>query len=73
MSTNGTVVVGPDGRTRLPAGQARRLGEREILQLTEGVEIARAGTATGASDATAPGSVMVDAPTIAIRMPRNGR
>lgn len=71
MSTNGTVVVGPDGRGRLPAGQTRRLGEREILELTDGVEVARAGTATGASDATAPGSVMADAPTIAIRMPRN--
>jgi hypothetical protein len=71
LSTNGTVVVGPDGRTRLPAGQARRLGEREILELTDGVEVARAGTTTGSSDATAPGSVMADAPTIAIRMPRN--
>ena len=73
MSTNGTVVVGPDGRGRLPGGQARRLGERDVLELTDGVEVARAGTAAGSSDATAPGSVMADAPTIAIRMPRNNR
>lgn len=71
MSTNGTTVLAPDGRGRLPAGQARRLGDRDVLELTDGVEVARAGTAAGSSDATAPGSVMIDAPTIAIRMPRN--
>jgi FHA domain len=68
-STNGTIVVSPQGRGRLPAGEPRRVGERDVLELFEGVEVARAGTAAP-SDA-APGSVMADAPTVAIRMPRN--
>lgn len=68
-STNGTVVIGPDGRERLPSGTPRPVGDRSILQLFEGVEVVRAGTAAPAD--AAPGSVMADAPTVAIRMPRN--
>ena len=68
-STNGTILVGPDGRGRLPAAEPRRMGERDVLELFEGVEVARAGTAGTPAD-NVPGSVMADAPTVAIRMPR---
>jgi hypothetical protein len=68
-STNGTVAVGRDGRIPLPPGQPYRLGEREVLELFEGVEVARAGGASPTPDA--PGSVMTEAPTVAIRLPRD--
>ncbi len=69
-STNGTVLVRPGGRGRLPSGEPRRMGERDVLELFEGVEVARAGSASSPAD-NVPGSVMADAPTVAIRMPRN--
>jgi hypothetical protein len=68
-STNGTVMVGSDGRARLPAAEPRRVGERDVLELFDGVEVARAGTGAGRADSV-PGSVMADAPTVAIRLPR---
>jgi hypothetical protein len=68
-STNGTVLVGPDGRGRLPNAEPRRMGERDVLELFEGVEVAPAGMRGTPADAV-PGSVMADAPTVAIRMPR---
>jgi hypothetical protein len=40
-STNGTILVGPDGRGRLPAAEPRRMGDRDVLELFEGVEVAR--------------------------------
>jgi hypothetical protein len=68
-STNGTVVVGPAGRSRLPGGEPARLGDDERLELFEGVEVARAGRT--ASGAAAPRSVMIEAPTVAMRLPRD--
>jgi hypothetical protein len=69
-STNGTIVIGRDGRTRLPTAEPRRVGERDILELFDGVEVARAGAGSGPADSV-PGSVMADAPTVAIRLPRH--
>jgi hypothetical protein len=70
MSTNGTVLAGPEGRSRLPAAEPRRVGERDVLELFEGIEVARAGSAASPADAV-PGSVMADAPTVAMRLPRH--
>jgi hypothetical protein len=69
-STNGTMMIGAGGRDRLPAAEPWRVGDRSVLELFEGVEVARAGTGAGPADAV-PGSVMADAPTVAMRLPRN--
>jgi hypothetical protein len=46
------------------------VGERDVLELFEGIEVARAGSAASPADAV-PGSVMADAPTVAMRLPRH--
>lgn len=76
LSTNGTAVhtrTAPDEpgiRTALVRDQPRVLGTWDTVQLHVGVELGRAGQRwAGASDATAD-SVMADAPTMALRMPR---
>lgn len=69
ISTNGTVVVGPAGRSRLTAGQPYRLRDRETLELHSGVEVAWSGAVAPA--AMAPRSVMTEAPTMAMRLPRD--
>jgi hypothetical protein len=68
MSTNGTHVVVPGGARRLTQGQPYRLGDQEILELVEGVQVARAGAVAPVN--AAPRSIMAEAPTVAIRMPR---
>jgi hypothetical protein len=68
FSTNGTVAVGPAGRTRLVPRQPHRLADGESLELYEGVELARPGGVSAAG--AAPGSVMAEAPTVAMRLPR---
>jgi predicted component of type VI protein secretion system len=71
-STNGTVLVPSSGeRSRLVSGQPYRLGEQDAVELSDGVQIARAGAVGAADAAGAPGSVMADAPTVAIEMPRS--
>jgi hypothetical protein len=70
MSTNGTTVHGPGGHVDLRPGQPYRLGEGEVLELFDGVEVTRASTASPRGDA--PGSVLGEAPTVAIRRPRLG-
>ncbi|MGA8112124.1 MAG: FHA domain-containing protein, partial [Actinocatenispora sp.] len=72
-STNGTVVRGadPGSELTLTRGQQRVLGDREVVQLHEGVELARADRARLA-DAPTEAPVMAEAPTIAIRLPGPG-
>ncbi|PTA42523.1 FHA domain-containing protein [Micromonospora sp. RP3T] len=73
-STNGSGVR-PGGsmveteRIPLPPQQSRALGEGDLIELYPGVQIGRA--AETASDATyTPNSVMAEAPTMAMRLPR---
>ncbi|MFG1676437.1 FHA domain-containing protein [Micromonospora sp. NPDC049282] len=73
-STNGSGVR-PGGsmveaeRIPLPPQQSRTLGEGDLIELYPGVQIGRA--AETASDATyTPNSVMAEAPTMAMRLPR---
>jgi hypothetical protein len=68
FSTNGTVAVGPSGRTRLTSRQPYRLADGEMLELYQGVELARPGGVATAGEA--PRSVMAEAPTVAMRLPR---
>jgi hypothetical protein len=68
LSTNGTVAVAGSTRNRLPQGQPYRLGDRESLELHDGVEITRYGAV--AAPGAAPRSVMTEAPTVAIRLPK---
>ncbi len=77
LSTNGTAVYvrgGPDDpgvRTPLVRNEPRQLARWETVQLHVGVELGRAGQKwAGAADTPAT-SVMADAPTMAIRLPRN--
>lgn len=70
MSTNGTLVRGlstPD--TRLARGDRRPLAERDVVELYEGVELARADRWRSGGRAE-PRSVMAEAPTVALRLPR---
>lgn len=76
-STNGTIVktrpaqFGPVDEVRLGSGQSRPLGRWDTLQLHQGVELGR--VAAFAAPALAElGSVMADAPTIALRPPALG-
>ncbi|BCJ32882.1 hypothetical protein Athai_03850 [Actinocatenispora thailandica] len=73
-STNGTTVhtrSGPDAvpeTITLHRGQQRRLGDWDVVELHEGVQLCRADRrpdASGADDAP----VMAEAPTMAIRLP----
>jgi hypothetical protein len=65
-STNGTVVKRGGGEFTLHRDQSHTLGQDDVLELYEGVEIARSSHwSSGGSAQTA--SVMVDAPTIAMR------
>ena len=62
-------LAGPEGRGRLPAAAARRVGEGEVVEVFEGVEVSWAGSAGSPADAV-PGSVMAGAPSVAMRLPR---
>jgi hypothetical protein len=66
-STNGTVVRGTVD-TRLSRGDSHVLGEMDTVELHEGVELARATRWRNGGVAN-PLSVMVDAPTVALRLP----
>jgi hypothetical protein len=68
-STNGTSVRTPDGPVPLRTGQAYELGDDDVLELHEGVELGRPTRFRGG--AARPASVMADAPTVSIRLPRS--
>jgi hypothetical protein len=67
-STNGTTVRTHRGPVRLAAGQAYQLAADDVIELYQGVEVARPELMRGG--AGAPASVMGEAPTVAIRRPR---
>ncbi|HET8661405.1 MAG TPA: FHA domain-containing protein [Micromonosporaceae bacterium] len=79
-STNGTVVhvrTDPQGQSdphqgdavRLSRGERRVLGEHDMAELFDGVQLARPGR-WRADGPAQPGSVMADAPTMALRLLR---
>jgi pSer/pThr/pTyr-binding forkhead associated (FHA) protein len=77
LSTNGTVVLsrpGPRSAPR-PVGlsleQPYVLGEWDMVQLHEGVEVCRADRQSGSHGMAQQESVMGDAPTMAMRLPRS--
>jgi hypothetical protein len=68
-STNGTVLRTATELIRLSRGETRLVGETDVVVLHDGVEVARPGRwrSGGVAD---PRSVMSDAPTVAMRLPR---
>jgi hypothetical protein len=76
LSTNGTVVLsrtGPGSGARpvgLPRERPQTLGEWDLIQLHQGVEVGRADRSGGPAAPGQPESVMGEAPTIAMRLPR---
>jgi hypothetical protein len=67
-STNGTTVRTPAGSVPLTAGRAYGLSNDDVIELYQGVELGRPTRFHGG--AAQPSSVMADAPTVAIRLPR---
>jgi hypothetical protein len=67
-STNGTSVRTPAGPVALSSGQRYGLGDDDVIELYQRVELGRPTRFHGG--AAAPASVMADAPTVAIRIPR---
>jgi hypothetical protein len=76
LSTNGTVLLsrsGPRDKARptgLTRDQAHRVGEWDVIQLHRDVEVGRADRPGRPSGPVQPESVMGDAPTMAMRLPR---
>jgi pSer/pThr/pTyr-binding forkhead associated (FHA) protein len=76
LSTNGTVVLsrrGPGDGPRpvgLPRERPHQLGEWDLIQLHKTVEVGRADRIGGKPVASQPESVMGEAPTVAMRLPR---
>lgn len=69
-STNGTTVRTGGGPVRLAAGQAYGMDSDDVVELYQGVELARPARWRGGAP---PGqSVMAEAPTIALRRPDAG-
>jgi hypothetical protein len=66
-STNGTTVRTPGGPVPLTAGQAYGVGSDDVIELYQGVELGQPSRFHGGT--AAPASVMVDAPTISLRLP----
>lgn len=67
-STNGTSVRAPAGAVPLTSGQAYGLGDDDVIELYQGVELGRPTRFYGGT--AAPASVMAEAPTVSIRFPR---
>jgi FHA domain len=67
-STNGTTIRTPSGPVPLSAGQAYGLSNDDVIELYQGVELGRPTRFHGG--AAQPSSVMADAPTVAMRLPR---
>jgi hypothetical protein len=76
LSTNGTVILtrrGPNDGPRpvgLPRERPHPLGEWDLIQLHKTVEVGRADRTGGKPVASQPESVMGEAPTVAMRLPR---
>jgi hypothetical protein len=76
LSTNGTVLLGRSGPhdqprpTGLTRDRAHRVGEWDVIQLHRDVELGRADRPGRASGSAQSESVMGDAPTMAMRLPR---
>jgi FHA domain len=66
LSTNGTWLRG----RQVPPQQPVPVGERDTVHLHDRVEIGRAGQPSAARPGGSVGSVMGDAPTMALRLPR---
>jgi hypothetical protein len=66
-STNGTVVRSPAGPVPLAPGQAYGLGNDDVIELYQGVELGRPTRFHGG--AAQPRSVMAEAPTVSLRLP----
>lgn len=77
LSTNGSVLLARSDRgatarrEQLVPGQPTVLGEWDSVELFSEVELCRADRVTGVAASTQLGSVMGDAPTVALRLPRN--
>nr|WP_018349119.1 FHA domain-containing protein [Longispora albida] len=70
LSTNGTVVQKSNGqKAELSRDQTAVVGEQDVVELHQGVELARAGRRP-AKAAPASSGIMAEAPTIALRLPR---
>lgn len=75
LSTNGSVRLVRPGpatvarREPLISGQPQTLDEWDAVELFEQVEVGRADRVVSVAAHAQPGSVMVDAPTIAMRLP----
>ncbi|QSB15742.1 FHA domain-containing protein [Natronosporangium hydrolyticum] len=67
-STNGTTIRTPAGPAQLGPGQAYGMGNDDVVELFQGVELGRPNRFQGG--AARPASVMGEAPTISLRMPR---
>jgi pSer/pThr/pTyr-binding forkhead associated (FHA) protein len=76
LSTNGTVVLGRTGPhdDPRPVGLSRErsspVGEWDLIQLHQDIQVGRADRQGAAAAPTHPESVMGDAPTIAMRLHR---
>ena len=76
LSTNGSLLNARAERgarpriEKLAKGQPVMLGEWDVVELAEGVEIGRADRSHGGQAGQQASSVMQDAPTVAIRLPR---
>lgn len=68
-STNGTVIRAATGDVKLDRGATHPLGDSDVVELYSGVELARA-TRWRSGGVVDPRSVMSDAPTISMRLPR---
>lgn len=68
-STNGTSVRTPEGPVPLMTGQSYGLGEDDVIELYQGVELGRPTRFHGG--AAQPVSVMAEAPTVSLRLPRH--
>lgn len=75
QSTNGTTLLVRSGPGSAPtavsltSGQSHEVGEWDVIKLHESVEVGRADRLPDRPPAATPESVMVDAPTMAIRLP----
>lgn len=67
-STNGTSIRTPAGAVPLASGQSYGLGDDDVIELYQGVELGRPTRFYGGT--AAPASVMAEAPTVSIRLPR---
>jgi hypothetical protein len=76
LSTNGTVIMGRSGPrdTPRPTGLARDrsypVGEWDVIQMHKDVDVCRADRQSAPARPGQPESVMGEAPTIAMRLPR---